>query len=195
MDEYLPSSDMVMLLERLEERYGFTSDIEEAVACTVQDDNVRRYLWVGTQKLEISGYKTLRIIADLIVAAIAEEIDIVNLESSYYKELLPDYLDWACWGEQPNTFAEILSAISRDRFCDEAFAEILKDNGFVVGKADYCGCRGTYYVEDRIGNRIWFDNVLVKNNITPVRHRRPRIEVLQAMAYAKILENDITKKP
>jgi acyl carrier protein len=105
MDEYLSSSELVMLLDKLEERYGFAYESEEAVASTVQGDNVRRYIWVGIQKIEISGYKTLRVIVDLIVAAIAEEVDIVNLESSYYKELIPDFLEWTCREEQPNTFA------------------------------------------------------------------------------------------
>lgn len=151
LDEYLSSAELIIMLVKFEERFGLASEIEKAVASTVQNENVRRYLWVGIQKLEISGYKTLRIIADLIVAAIAEEVDIVNLESSYYKELLTDYLDLTCRGEQPNTFVEILSAIARDKFCDEAFTEILKDIGFVVEKADYCGCKYTYYVEAQNG--------------------------------------------
>lgn len=120
LDEYLSSAELVALILKLEERFGFASEIEETVTGTVQDDNVGRYLWVGTQKIELSGYKTLRFMADAIVAAIAEEVEIVNLEFSYYRELSLD--DWICIGEQPNTFLEMISAVSRNRFCDVAFA-------------------------------------------------------------------------
>lgn len=185
LDEYLSSTDLAMLQDKLEERYVFISEIEETVTGTVQDDKVRRYLWVGTQKIEMSGYKTLRLMADLIVAAIAEEVDIVNQESSYYRELLPDYLEWTCRGEQTNTFLEMISAVSRNRFCDVAFAGLLRNTGFVVGKADCCGCGDTYYVETREGQRIWFDDVIVKNENTPERHHLPRIEILQAMVDEK----------
>lgn len=185
MDEYLSSAELVMLIGKLEERYGFASESEEAVANTVQDDNVRRVLWVGTQKIEISGFKTLRYMADTITAAIAEEVEKVNLESSYYMKLIPDYLEWTCQREQPNTFAEMLSAVSRNRFCDEAFADTLSNAGFVVGKADYCGCADTYYVKAQSEQRIWFDDVIVKNGDTPRMHCRPRIEILQALKDEK----------
>nr|WP_294486895.1 hypothetical protein [uncultured Anaerosporobacter sp.] len=185
LDEYLSSAELVMLMDKLEERYGFAYEIEEAVASTVQDDNVRRFIWVGTQKIDLSGYKTLRIIADLIVAAFAEEVEIVRQESSYYKELIPDYLDWTGRDEQVNTFVEMLTVVSGDRFCDEVFAEELRKAGFFVGKADYCEYGDTYYVEDRSGNRIWFDDVIAKNNDSPVKHQRPRIEVLQALIDTK----------
>lgn len=181
LDEFLSSVELVELIGKLEERYGLASENEEAVVSTVQDDNVRRYLWVGTQRIEISGYKTLRVIADLIVAAIAEEVERVNLESSYYRELLPDYLEWSCRSERMNTFAEMLSAVSRDRFGDEALADTLSKAGYVVGTADYCGCKDKYYAEAQNGQKIWFDNVIVKNGDTPRMHRRPRIEILQAM--------------
>jgi hypothetical protein len=186
LDEYLSSAELVIMLAKFEERFGLASEIEEAVVSTVQDDKVRRYLWIGTQKIELSGYKTLRIIADLIIAAIAEEIDIVNLESSYYKELLPDYLDLTWRGEQPNTFAEMLSIVSMDRFCDEAFRDMLRNTGFVVGKANYCGCKDTYYVEAQNGQRIWFEDIIVKNEDILIKYRRPRIEILQALKDEKV---------
>ena len=185
LDEYLLSVDLVELIAKLKESYGFASEMEEAVASTIQDDNVRRFIWIGSQRIEMSGYKTLRFMADAITAAITEEIDIVNQESSYYRELLPDYLEWTCRGEQTNTFLEMISAVSRNRFCDVAFAGLLRNTGFVVGKADYCGCGDTYYVEAREGQRIWFDDVIVKNENTPERHHLPRIEILQAMVDEK----------
>lgn len=185
IDEYLSSAELVELIGKLEERYGFASEIEEAVAGSVQDDDVTRFLWVGTQKIEISGFKTLRYMADAITAAIAEEVEIVNLESSYYKELIPDYLDWAGKDEQPNTFAEMLSAVSRNRFCDEAFRDMLRNTGFVVGKANYCGCKDTYYVETQNGQRIWFEDIIVKNEDILIKYRRPRIEILQALGDEK----------
>lgn len=183
MDEYLSSTELVMLLDKLDERYGIASEIEEAVTGTVQDDNVRRYLWVGTQKIEMSGYKTLRLMADLIVAAIAEEVDIVNLESSYYTELSLD--DWICIGEQPNTFLEMISAVLRNRFCDVAFAGLLRNAGFIVGRADYSGCRDIYYLETQNGQRIWFEDIIVKNEDILIKYRRPQIEILQAMVAEK----------
>jgi hypothetical protein len=89
----------------------------------------------------------------------------------------------------------MLSAVSRDRFCDEAFADTLSNAGFDVGKTDYCGCKDTYYVVAQNGQKIWVDDVIIKNGEKPVRRHRPRIEVLQALVDAKISENDITKKP
>lgn len=56
-------------------------------------------------------------------------------------------MDWTVGAEQPNTFAEMLSVVSGDRFCDEVFAETLNNVGCIVGKADYCGCNDIYYVE------------------------------------------------
>lgn len=183
LDEYLSSTDLAMLQDKLEERYAFISEIEETVMGTVQDDNVRRYLWVGTQKIVMSGYKTLRLMADLIVAAIAEEVDIVNLESSYYRQLSLD--DWICIGEQPNTFVEMLSVVSRNRVCDVAFVGLLRNAGFIVGRADYSGCENTYYVEAQSGQKIWFDDVAIKNEDILIKYCRPRIEILQAMVDKK----------
>ncbi|SHN00130.1 hypothetical protein SAMN02746066_04306 [Anaerosporobacter mobilis DSM 15930] len=178
MDEYLSSSvDLVELILKLEERYGFASEIEEDVANTVQNDNVRRYLWVGTQKIEMSGYRTLRVIADAITVVIAEEVEIVNFESFYYRELSLD--DWICIGEQPNTFQDMISAVSRNRFCDAEFAGLLKNAGFIVERADYSGCKNTYYVEVKNGQRIWFEDIIVKNEDILIKYRRPRIEILQ----------------
>lgn len=184
LDEYLSSSELVALILKLEERFGFASEIEEAVTNTVQNDNVRRYLWVGTQKIEISGYKTLRIIADLIVAAIAEEVEMANLESSYYRELSMD--DWICRGGQPNTFIEMLSVVSRNRFCDVEFAGRLRDAGFIVGREVNSGCKNTYYVETQKGQRIWFEDIIIKNEDILLKNRRPRIEVLQILIDEKI---------
>lgn len=183
LDEYLSSTELVALILKLEERFGFASEMKEAVANTVQNDNVRRYLWVGTQKIEMTGYKTLRVIVDLIVAAITEEVEIVNLEYSYYRELCLD--DWTCRGEQPNTFIEILSAVSRNRFCDVEFAERLRDAGFIVGREDNSGCKNTYYVETQKGQRIWFEDIIIKNEEILLKYRRPRIEVLQALVDEK----------
>jgi len=180
MDEYLSSEEMVILMDKLEERYGFASEVEKAMGSTDQVDNVRRYFWVGTQRIEISGYKTLRFMSDVIIATIAEEVEVVTREY-YYKQLVQDYMEGACLDERLSTFIGMLSAVSMDRFCDEAFAEVLRNACFSVGKANYCGCADRYYVEDRIGNRIWFDDVIVKNGDNPVWKHRPRIEVLQTL--------------
>jgi acyl carrier protein len=41
LDEYLSSTELVALILKLEERFGFASEMQEAVANTVQNDNVR----------------------------------------------------------------------------------------------------------------------------------------------------------
>lgn len=183
MDEYLSSSELVELISKLEERYGFVTEIEEAVASTVKDDNVRRFIWIGSQKIELSGYKTLRFMVDAITAAIVEEVEIVNLESSYYRELSMD--DWICRGGQPNTFIEMLSVVSRNRFCDVEFAGRLRDAGIIVGREVNSGCKNTYYVETQKGQRIWFEDIIIKNEDILIKYRRPRIEILQALVDEK----------
>ena len=97
MDEYLLSGVIIILMSKLE-RYRVASEVKHSVGNTVQDDNVRRYLWVGIQKISLSGYKTLRLMAYTSTAAIAEEVEIVNREISYYRELILDYLGWRCRG-------------------------------------------------------------------------------------------------
>lgn len=185
MDEYLTLGELIVLVDKLEEMFGFAIEIEEVMGNIVQDDNFRRYIWIGTQRMEMSRFKNLRVMADSIIAALVEEVEIVKREFSYYRELMLDYLEWSCRHEKLNIFIDMLSAISVNRFCDEAFAEILSNAGFIVSKEDYCGCKNTYYVETQNGKRIWFDNVLVKNGNNPVRHHRPRIEVLHSLQEKK----------
>ena len=191
LDEYLISSELLALIYKLEERFGFATECEEAMANTIQNDNVRRFIWIGSQKIELSGYKTLRFMADAITAAIVEEVEIVNLESSYYRELSMD--DWICRGGQPNTFIEMLSVVSRNRFCDVEFAGRLRDAGFIVGREVNSGCKNTYYVETQKGQRIWFEDIIIKNEDILLKNRRPRIEVLQVLIDEKF-KNDISKK-
>lgn len=185
LDEYLSSAELILFVAKLVERYGFESESERARGDSVQDNNVRCYIWIGIQKIELSGFMTLRLIADTITATLSEEIEKVNRESTYYKEVIPKDTECSSLDKQINTFEEILKSVSNDRSCDERFADFLKNTGFSIGKAVYCGCKDTYYVEAEYGKRIWFNEITAKNEENPVNHRRPRIEVLYALVDKK----------
>jgi len=51
----------------------------------------------------------------------------------------------------------------------------------IINGADYCGCKDTYYVVAQSGQRIWFEDITIKNEDNPVKLNRPRLEVLQAL--------------
>lgn len=78
-----------------------------------------------------------------------------------------------------NFFETNIRWVSIDEYM--SFADAFRHAGCIVGKADYCGSKDTCYVQAQNGQRIWFENVIVKNGNNPVRNHRPRIEVLHAL--------------
>jgi hypothetical protein len=140
---------------------------------------------IGTKTLDVSRAATLGLLVENMVTAIAEEFSAIAVEEYYLCSINQGMsVIYDCVSLDLDSIGGlkgIFNYLSKSRYCDTEFEDLLTSLGYNIITADCSGYDDFKYIDisDSInGEKIWLDVIDKANTLYSTRIKRKRVEIL-----------------